>query len=181
MLVVGRQVRHVYQEADLRRMYRKADLNGDGLLDLNEFLWLNWKPDANAGASLWEDDAAASPNQLPALGRQARGPGRQPARLGVSFADRPEIVYDEDEADGAYSTYGSGYSYSVAISHASDEYSASRSLSQPSDASYGSRYEDYSPPSTHRSDEYYGSLPLSADGSLPLSADSASPRWEGTV
>ena len=181
MLVVGKQVRHIYQEADLRRMYRKADLNADGLIDLNEFLWLNWKQEAGTGASLWEDDASASPAQQSAAA-QGRFAGRQLARFDMS-GDRLSGSDDAEETDdGAFSEYGSGYSYSVANSHGSDEYSASRSLSGPSDASYGSRYEDESLPSTHRSDEYYGSLPLSADGSLPLSGDSASsPRWEGVV
>lgn len=40
MLVVGSRVGAVYHQTQLVRMFDKADLNGDKLLDLNEFLWL---------------------------------------------------------------------------------------------------------------------------------------------
>ena len=40
MLLVGERVGATYKEAQMQRMFSKADLNGDRLLDLNEFLWL---------------------------------------------------------------------------------------------------------------------------------------------
>ena len=38
-----RQLDKSYTEGQLRRMFRKADTNGDQLLDLNEFLLLQWR------------------------------------------------------------------------------------------------------------------------------------------
>ena len=32
-----------YTERELRHMFRKADLNGDELIDLNEFVHMQWR------------------------------------------------------------------------------------------------------------------------------------------
>ena len=58
MLVIGERLQTVYHEADLLRMFRKSDVNGDKLIDLNEFLHM----------------------QLPTGGGQKEGVGVHPHR-----------------------------------------------------------------------------------------------------
>ena len=70
MLLVGERVNAPYTEAQLLRMFRKADLNDDHLIDLNEFLWL--QTPANGGSWAGSNDGGDGDPQRQVVGVHPR-------------------------------------------------------------------------------------------------------------
>jgi len=131
MLLVGERVNARYREPELLRMFNKADVNGDKLIDLNEFLLMQVTAQSEAAAARAAAEGGDAAAMMEGVHLDPRMMMPSPALVA---AERGGASGEEDGLySGRYSEAGEG------------RYSARSYGSQPSADNQSAGYEEQDP------------------------------------